>query len=255
MPNIVRGGNEAMRVALVTGGMGGLGEAISIKLLQAGHKVAVTYSPGNKKVEEWLGEQKKEGREFHAYGVDVADFDSCQACIAKLTAEVGPVDILVNNAGITRDSMFRKMNKDQWDAVIKTNLYSVFNMTRNVIEGMMERNFGRVINISSMNGAKGQFGQSNYAAAKSGMYGFTKSIALECGRKGVTVNTISPGYMATKMVLSVPKEVMDTKILPLIPVGRLGSPEEIGALVAFLASDDAGYITGTDIAANGGQYM
>ncbi|CAL8972991.1 acetoacetyl-CoA reductase [Rhodoplanes serenus] len=244
-----------MRVAVITGGMGGLGESISVKMHAAGYRVAVTCSPGNKIVDEWLENQKKEGREFKAYQVDVADFDSCQECIARVTKELGPVDVLVNNAGITRDSMFRKMSKENWDAVLRTNLYSVFNMTKQVIEGMLERNWGRIINVSSMNGAKGQFGQSNYAAAKAGMYGFTKSLALEVGRKGVTVNTVSPGYLGTKMVLSVPKEVMDTKILPLIPVGRLGSPEEIADIIAFLASDSAGYITGADIAANGGQYM
>lgn len=244
-----------MRVAVITGGMGGLGESISVKMHAAGYRVAVTCSPGNKIVDEWLENQKKEGREFKAYQVDVADFDSCQECIARVTKELGPVDVLVNNAGITRDSMFRKMSKENWDAVLRTNLYSVFNMTKQVIEGMLERNWGRIINVSSMNGAKGQFGQSNYAAAKAGMYGFTKSLALEVGRKGVTVNTVSPGYLGTKMVLSVPKEVMDTKILPLIPVGRLGSPEEIADLIVFLASDSAGYITGADIAANGGQYM
>ncbi|MFD2182139.1 acetoacetyl-CoA reductase [Rhodoplanes azumiensis] len=244
-----------MRVAVITGGMGGLGESISVKMHAAGYRVAVTCSPGNKHVDEWLENQKKEGREFKAYQVDVADYESCKECVAKIAAEVGPVDVLVNNAGITRDSMFRKMTFEQWDAVLRTNLYSVFNMSKQVIDGMLERGWGRIINISSMNGAKGQFGQSNYAATKAGMYGFTKSLALEVGRKGITVNTISPGYLGTKMVLSVPKEVMDTKILPLIPVGRLGSPDEIADIVVFLSSDSAGYITGTDIAANGGQYM
>ncbi|MFL9827347.1 acetoacetyl-CoA reductase [Rhodoplanes sp. SY1] len=244
-----------MRVAVITGGMGGLGESISVKMHAAGYRVAVTCSPGNKHVDEWLENQKKEGREFKAYQVDVADYESCKECVAKIAAEVGPVDVLVNNAGITRDSMFRKMTFEQWDAVLRTNLYSVFNMSKQVIDGMLERGWGRIINISSMNGAKGQFGQSNYAATKAGMYGFTKSLALEVGRKGVTVNTISPGYLGTKMVLSVPKEVMDTKILPLIPVGRLGAPDEIADIVVFLSSDSAGYITGTDIAANGGQYM
>ncbi|WP_201159964.1 acetoacetyl-CoA reductase [Rhodoplanes elegans] len=244
-----------MRVAVITGGMGGLGESISVKMHAAGYRVAVTCSPGNKHIDEWLDNQKKEGREFKAYQMDVADYESCKEGVAKIAAEVGPVDVLVNNAGITRDSMFRKMTFEQWDAVLRTNLYSVFNMSKQVIDGMLERGWGRIINISSMNGAKGQFGQSNYAATKAGMYGFTKSLALEVGRKGITVNTISPGYLGTKMVLSVPKEVMDTKILPLIPVGRLGSPDEIADIVVFLSSDSAGYITGTDIAANGGQYM
>lgn len=244
-----------MRVAVITGGMGGLGESISVKMHAAGYRVAVTCSPGNKHVDQWLEDQKKEGREFKAYQVDVADYDSCQECVARVASEVGAVDVLVNNAGITRDSMFRKMTKENWDAVLRTNLYSVFNMSKHVIDGMLERGWGRIINVSSMNGAKGQFGQSNYSAAKAGMYGFTKSLALEVGRKGVTVNTVSPGYLGTKMVLSVPKEVMDTKILPLIPVGRLGSPDEIADIIVFLASDSAGYITGADIAANGGQYM
>lgn len=244
-----------MRVAVITGGMGGLGESVSVKMHAAGYRVAVTCSPGNKHIDEWLENQKKEGREFKAYQVDVADYESCKECVARISSEVGPVDVLVNNAGITRDSMFRKMTFEQWDLVLRTNLYSVFNMSKQVIDGMLERGWGRIINISSMNGAKGQFGQSNYAATKAGMYGFTKSLALEVSRKGVTVNTVSPGYLGTKMVLSVPKEVMDTKILPLIPVGRLGSPDEIADIIVFLSSDSAGYITGADIAANGGQYM
>jgi acetoacetyl-CoA reductase len=244
-----------MRVALVTGGLGGLGDFISTKLHEAGCKVAVTHSPGNTKVAEMLAEHKAKGVEIKAFKCDVADFASAKECVAQVAKDVGPVDILVNNAGITRDAMFRKMTKEQWDAVIGTNLDSCFNMTKQVIDGMLERSWGRIINISSMNGAKGQFGQCNYAAAKAGMYGFTKSLALEVGRKGVTVNTVSPGYLGTKMVLSVPKEVMDTKILPLIPVGHLGPPEEIADLVVYLASDKAGYITGADLAINGGQYM
>ncbi|MFY9624352.1 MAG: SDR family NAD(P)-dependent oxidoreductase, partial [Rhodoplanes sp.] len=202
-----------MRVALVTGGLGGLGDFISTKLVEAGCKVAVTHSPGNTKVAEMLAEHKSKGTELKAFKCDVADFDSAKECVAQVVKDVGPVDILVNNAGITRDAMFRKMTKEQWDAVISTNLDSCFNMTKQVIDGMLDRGWGRIVNISSMNGAKGQFGQSNYAAAKAGMYGFTKSLALEVGRKGITVNTVSPGYLGTKMVLSVPKEVMDTKIL------------------------------------------
>ncbi len=244
-----------MRVALITGGLGGLGDSISTRMHAAGFKVAVTHSPGNTKVNDWLAEHKAKGMEFKAFKCDVADFDSCKACVDQVTSEVGPIDVLINNAGITRDAMFRKMTKDQWDAVISTNLDSVFNMSKQVIDGMLDRNWGRIISVSSMNGAKGQFGQANYAAAKAGMYGFTKSLALEVGRKGVTVNTVSPGYLATKMVLSVPKEVMDTKILPLIPVGHLGPPDEIADLIAYLASEKAGYITGADLAINGGQYM
>ena len=245
----------AQRVAVVTGGMGGLGEAICIKLAQTGYRVVATYSPGNTKSGEWLKEMKARGFEIHAIQVDVADFDSCQKAAARMQTEVGPVDVLVNNAGITRDATFRKMGKPDWDAVLRTNLDSVFNMTKPVCDGMVDRGWGRIINISSINGQKGAFGQTNYSAAKAGMHGFTKALALEVARKGVTVNTISPGYLATKMVLAVPKEVMDTKIIPQIPVGRLGKPEEIAGLVAYLCSDDAGFVTGANIAINGGQHM
>jgi acetoacetyl-CoA reductase len=175
--------------------------------------------------------------------------------VAKIQAEVGPIDILVNNAGITQDTTFKKMTKVNWDAVLRTNLDSVFNMTKPVCEEMVSRGFGRIINISSVNGSKGQIGQTNYAAAKAGMHGFTKSLALEVAKKGVTVNTISPGYLATKMVTAIPQEILDTKIIPQIPAGRLGRPEEVAALVAFLCSDDAGFVTGSNIAINGGQHM
>jgi len=235
--------------------MGGLGEAISLKLHDAGYDVVVTHTPGNPNVQDWLAAMDATGRNFRAYAVDVADYDACQATMAKILAEVGRVDILVNNAGITRDMAFKKMDKVNWDAVIRTNLDSVFNVTKPLCEGMVERGWGRIINISSINGSKGAFGQTNYAAAKAGMHGFTKSLALEVARKGVTVNTISPGYLATKMVTAVPQEIMDTKILPQIPVGRLGKPEEVAALVAFLCSEDAGYVTGANIAINGGQHM
>ncbi|CAN7777709.1 acetoacetyl-CoA reductase [Cupriavidus necator] len=243
------------RIALVTGGMGGLGEAISLRLHDAGYNVVVTHTPGNPNVQDWLATMKAAGRNFRAYAVDVADYDACQTTMAKILAEVGQVDILVNNAGITRDMAFKKMDKVNWDAVIRTNLDSVFNVTKPLCEGMVERGWGRIINISSINGSKGAFGQTNYAAAKAGMHGFTKSLALEVARKGVTVNTISPGYLATKMVTAVPQEIMDTKILPQIPVGRLGKPEEVAALVAYLCSEDAGYVTGSNIAINGGQHM
>ncbi|AEI82198.1 acetoacetyl-CoA reductase PhbB (plasmid) [Cupriavidus necator N-1] len=243
------------RIALVTGGMGGLGEAISLRLHDAGYNVVVTHTPGNPNVNNWLAIMEAAGRNFRAYAMDVADYDACQATVAKILAEVGQVDILVNNAGITRDMAFKKMDKVNWDAVIRTNLDSVFNVTKPLCEGMVERGWGRIINISSINGSKGAFGQTNYAAAKAGMYGFTKSLALEVARKGVTVNTISPGYLATKMVTAVPQEVMDTKILPQIPVGRLGKPEEVAALVAYLCSEDAAYVTGSNIAINGGQHM
>jgi acetoacetyl-CoA reductase len=235
--------------------MGGLGEAICTKLAKIGYKVVATYSPGNKKWGEWLVEMKKQGFEFHAAEVDVADFDSCQSAAAKIRSEVGPIDVLVNNAGITRDTTFRKMEKPGWDAVIRTNLDSVFNMTKPVIEGMAERGWGRIINVSSVNGQKGAFGQTNYSAAKAGMHGFTKALALEYARKGVTVNTISPGYIGTKMVMAIPKEVLDSKIIPQIPIGRLGKPEEVAGLVAYLCTEEAAFVTGANIAINGGQHM
>jgi acetoacetyl-CoA reductase len=243
------------RVALVTGGMGGLGEAICIKMAALGYKVVATYSPGNTKRDAWLGAMREKGHEFHAYECDVADYDSAQACVAKVVQEVGPVDVLVNNAGITRDMTFKKMDKVNWDAVIKTNLDSVFNMTKPVCDGMVERGWGRIINISSVNGQKGAFGQTNYSAAKAGMHGFTKALALEVARKGVTVNTISPGYIGTKMVMDIPSEVLESKIVPQIPMGRLGKPEEVAGLVAYLASDEAAFVTGGNIAINGGQHM
>jgi acetoacetyl-CoA reductase len=245
----------AQRVAIVTGGMGGIGEAICMRLAKAGCKVATTYSPGNTRSDAWLKEMKAKGHDFYACPVDVTDFDACQKAVAKIQSEVGPVDILVNNAGITRDASFRKMGKTDWDAVLRTNLDSVFNMTKPVCDGMTDRGWGRIINISSINGQKGAFGQANYSAAKAGMHGFSKALALEVARKGVTVNTISPGYVATKMVLAVPKDVLDTKIIPLIPVGRLGKPEEIAELVAYLCQDEAGFMTGANLAINGGQHM
>jgi acetoacetyl-CoA reductase len=245
----------AKRLALITGGMGGLGDSISTKMHAAGFKVVVTHSPSNKNAAQWLAEQKAKGFEFAAYGCDVADYDSCKACVEKVEKENGPVDILVNNAGITRDMTFRKMTKADWDIVMHTNLDSVFNMTKQVLDGMVERRWGRVINVSSVNGSKGAFGQTNYAAAKSGMHGFTKSLSLEVARNGVTVNTISPGYIGTKMVTAIPKEVLDGKILPQIPTGRLGKPEEIAGLIIYLASDEAAFVNGANIAINGGQHM
>jgi len=183
------------------------------------------------------------------------DYDSCQACVAKVQNDVGAVDILINNAGITRDMTFKKMTKADWDMVIRTNLDSAFNMAKQVCDGMVERGWGRIVNVSSVNGSKGAFGQTNYAAAKAGMHGFTKSLALEVARKGVTVNTISPGYIGTKMVMAIPKEVLDSKILPQIPQGRLGKPEEIAGLIIYLCSDEAAFVTGANIAINGGQHM
>ena len=245
----------AQRIALVTGGMGGLGEAICMKLERMGIKVVVTYSPGNTKHDAWLKDMQDHGHKFHAYACDVSDFDSCAATVAKVTKELGPIDILINNAGITRDMTFKKMTKVDWDAVMKTNLDSVFNVTKPVVDGMVDRGWGRVINVSSVNGQKGAFGQTNYSAAKAGMHGFTKALAYEVARKGVTVNTISPGYIGTKMVLAIPKDVLDTKIIPQIPIGRLGKPEEVAGLCAYLASDEAAFLTGANIAINGGQHM
>jgi acetoacetyl-CoA reductase len=243
------------QLALVTGGMGGLGEAISVELVDAGYTVAVTYSPNNTGVERWLARMVADGRRFHAYAVDVGDYDSCQQCAQQIKNEVGPVDILINNAGITRDASFKKLDKVNWDAVIRTNLDSVFNMTKPLCEGMMERGWGRIVNVSSIIGSKGGFGQTNYAAAKAGMHGFTKSLALEVAKKGVTVNTISPGFIATKMVTALSQDVLDTRIIPQIPVGRLGQPAEVAALVLYLCSREDGFVTGANIAINGGQHL
>jgi len=243
------------RTAIVTGGMGGLGESISIKLADAGYKVVVTYSPSNTKFRSWLEDMKSRGHTFAAYPVDVVNYDDCAAKVAQMQREVGPVDILVNNAGITRDMTFKKMTKADWDAVMRTNLDSCFNMTKQVMDGMLERSWGRVINVASVNGQKGAFGQTNYSAAKAGIHGFTKALALECARKGVTVNTISPGYIGTKMVTAIPKEILDSKILPQIPIGRLGKPEEVAGLIIYLCSEEAAFVTGANISINGGQHM
>jgi len=243
------------RIALITGGMGGLGESISTKMHDAGFRVVVTHSPGNKNVAAWKADMKLRGYDFHPVPVDVADYDSCQACVARIHADVGPVEILVNNAGITRDMTFKKMSKPDWDAVLHTNLDSVFNMTKPVCDGMVDRGWGRIVNVSSVNGSKGAFGQTNYSAAKAGMHGFTKALALEVAKKGVTVNTISPGYIGTKMVTAIPKEILDSKIIPQIPVGRLGKPEEVAGLIIYLCSEEAAFVTGANIAINGGQHM
>jgi acetoacetyl-CoA reductase len=235
--------------------MGGLGEAICIKLAALDFKVVTTFSPGNTKVDEWLKAMNAKGFGFGAYACDVTDFESARACVEAVSSEVGPVDVLVNNAGITRDMTFKKMTKSDWDAVIHTNLDSVFNMAKQVLDGMTARKWGRIINVASVNGQKGAFGQTNYAAAKAGMHGFTKALALEVAKQGVTVNTISPGYIGTKMVTAIPQEILDSKILPQIPVNRLGKPEEIAGLVAYLASDEAAFVTGANISINGGQHM
>jgi acetoacetyl-CoA reductase len=243
------------RVVLVTGGMGGLGETITTKMIDAGYRVAVTYSPGNTKHADWVADMKSRGYDVLAVPCDVADIESCAKAVGEVTARMGPVDVLVNNAGITRDMTFKKMDKVNWDAVMRTNLDSLFNMTKQVADPMVERNWGRIINVSSVNGSKGAFGQTNYSAAKAGVHGFTKALALEVAKKGVTVNTISPGYIGTKMVTAIPKEVLDTKILPHIPVGRLGKPEEVAGLIIYLASEEAAFVTGANIAINGGQHM
>ena len=245
----------AQRVAVVTGGMGGIGEAICVYLAMAGHRVVATYSPGNTKADEWVKNMKGRGFEFHAVQVDVTDFESSQKAMAKIQAEVGPIDILVNNAGITRDASFRKMGKPDWDAVLRTNLDSLFNMTKQVADGMVERNWGRIINVSSVNGSKGAFGQTNYSAAKAGVHGFTKALALEVAKKNVTINTISPGYIGTKMVTAIREDILTDKILPQIPIGRLGKPEEVAGLIIYLASDEAAFVTGANISINGGQHM
>jgi acetoacetyl-CoA reductase len=243
------------RVAVITGGMGGLGEVISTKMAGAGYQVAVTYSPGNSKHAEWVAEMKGRGHDILAVPCDVADTDSCAKAMSAVVAKLGAIDVLVNNAGITRDMTFKKMDKVNWDAVMRTNLDSLFNMSKQVVDGMTERGWGRVINVSSVNGSKGAFGQTNYSAAKAGVHGFTKALALEVARKNVTVNTISPGYIGTKMVMAIPKDVLDTKILPQIPVGRIGKPEEVAGLILYLASEEAAFVTGANIAINGGQHM
>ena len=243
------------RVVLVTGGMGGLGEVISTKMSAAGYRVAVTYSPGNTKHAEWVADMKARGHDILAVPCDVADLESCTKAVAEVREKVGEVDVLVNNAGITRDMTFKKMDKVNWDAVLRTNLDSLFNMSKQVVDGMTERGWGRVINVSSVNGSKGAFGQTNYSAAKAGVHGFTKALALEVAKKNVTVNTISPGHIGTKMVMAIPKEVLDSKILPQIPLGRLGKPEEVAGLIIYLASEEAAFVTGANIAINGGQHM
>jgi len=237
------------RVALVTGGTRGIGEAISVALKAAGYTVAASFA-GNEEAAKAFSE--KTG--IHTYKWDVSDFEACKAGIAKVEADLGPVEVLVNNAGITRDGQLHKMSLEQWSAVINTNLNSAFNMTRNVIEGMRDRKFGRIVCISSINGQKGQFGQTNYSAAKAGEIGFVKALAQESARLGITVNSIAPGYIGTEMVKAVPAEAL-AKIVATIPVGRLGEPEDIARCVVFLVSDDAGFITGATMTVNGAQYI
>ena len=238
------------RVAVVTGGTRGIGAAIAKALKAAGYKVASNYGGNDEAAQKFKAETG-----IPVFKWDVSSYDACVAGLQQVVAEIGPIEVLVNNAGITRDAMFHRMKPEQWSAVVNTNLNSLFNMCRPIIEGMRERKFGRIINISSINGQKGQMGQSNYSAAKAGEIGFTKALAQENARAGITVNAICPGYINTEMVQAVPKDVLEKSILPQIPIGRLGEPEEIARCVVFLASDDAGLITGSTLSANGGQYL
>jgi acetoacetyl-CoA reductase len=238
------------RVALVTGGTRGIGASISKTLKAAGYSVAANYGGNDEAAQKFKGETS-----IPVYKFDVSDPGACEAGIRAIESELGPVDVVVNNAGITRDGMFHRMSFEQWQAVIRTNLDSMFTVTRPVIDGMRNRGFGRIIIISSINGQKGQMGQTNYSAAKAGVVGFAKALAQENAAKGVTVNVIAPGYIATEMVAAMPEEVLKTKVLPLIPVGRLGEADEIARAVLFLAGDDAGFITGSTLTINGGQYM
>ena len=238
------------RVAVVTGGSRGIGAAISKALKAAGYKVAATYAGNDEAANAFKTETG-----IPVYKWDVSNTEACAAGLKQVEADLGPIEILINNAGITRDTAFHRMTAEQWHAVINTNLNSLFNMTRPVIEGMRARKFGRIINISSINGQKGQFGQTNYSAAKAGDLGFTKALAQESAKLGITVNAICPGYIATEMVMAVPQEVREKSIIPQIAVGRLGEAEEIARCVVFLAADEAGFITGSTLSANGGQYM
>jgi acetoacetyl-CoA reductase len=244
----------ATRIAFVSGGMGGIGTAICRRLGAAGHTVVAGCLPGYERKAEWLDAMRREGFRVHAAEGDVSNFESCAEMFYNVRSVVGPVDVLVNNAGITRDSVFKRMTEQDWMAVINTNLNSVFNVTRQVIDGMVERGWGRIVNISSVNAIKGQFGQTNYSAAKAGMAGFSKALAQEVVRKGVTVNTVSPGYVETDLVRAIRADVRQ-QIIDSIPMGRLAKPEEIAAVVAFLVSEEAGYITGANISVNGGMHM
>ena len=238
------------RVAVVTGGTRGIGAAISKALKAAGYSVAANYGGNDEAARAFKAETG-----IPVYKWDVSSYEACEAGLKQVEADLGPIDVLVNNAGITRDTMFHRMKPEQWTEVLNTNLNSLFNMCRPVIEGMRTRKFGRIVNISSINGQKGQMGQSNYSAAKAGEIGFTKALAQESARSGITVNAICPGYINTEMVQAVPKDVLEKNIITQIPLGRLGEPEEIARCVIFLASDDAGFITGSTLTANGGQYL
>lgn len=241
------------KVALVTGGTGGIGASICLKLAAEGAKVATNYR-NKEKAEAWQKECKDKGFDIAIYQVDVTDYEGCQKMIEQIEKDLGPVDILVNNAGITKDTTLRKMTREKWDAVMDINLNGLFNVTQPIIEGMTNRGWGRIVNIASVNGQKGQIGQTNYTATKAGMHGFTMSLAQEVARKGVTVNTVSPGYIATEMVMAVPENIRE-QIVAQIPVGRLGTAEEVAELVSYLVSDNAGFTTGANFAMNGGQHM
>ena len=243
----------AKKIAYVTGGMGGIGTSICQRLHKTGYIVVAGCGP-SRDHKKWLGEQKAEGYEFHASVGNVGDWDSTKAAFDKIKADFGNPDILVNNAGITRDGVFRKMSVDDWRSVIDTNLNSLFYVTKQVIEGMLDKGWGRIVNISSVNGQKGQFGQTNYSTAKAGIHGFTMALAQEVAAKGVTVNTVSPGYIATEMVKAVRPDVLE-KIISTIPVRRLGTPEEIASIIAWLTTDEAGSATGADFSINGGLHM
>lgn len=243
------------RIAVVSGGTGGLGTAICRRLAAGGFTVVALHTPGNPRVAEWQAAQDRAGWRVDAFPADVASFDSCAAAVAAIHERHGPVAVLVNNAGITRDASFRKMTADDWNAVLRVNLDSMFNMTKQVVEDMVGLGWGRIVNISSVNGQRGVFGQANYAAAKAGVVGFTRTLALELARKNITVNTVSPGYLRTKMVEKVSPQVLQDRVLPEIPLGRLGEPDEVAQLVAYLCSDAAGFVTGANLAINGGQHM
>ncbi len=244
----------ARRIAYVTGGMGGIGTTICRRLCKEGYTVVAGCGPNSQRKDRWLADMRAEGLDIHASEGNVSDWDSTKVAFDKVKAEIGEIDVLVNNAGITRDGQFRKMSRDDWAAVIDTNLNSLFNVTKQVIDGMADRGWGRIINISSVNGQKGQFGQTNYSTAKAGIHGFTMALAQEVAAKGVTVNTVSPGYIGTDMVRSIRPEVLE-KIVAGIPLKRLGEPSEIASIVAWIASDEGGYATGSDFSLNGGLHM
>jgi acetoacetyl-CoA reductase len=245
--------NKQKRIALVTGATGGLGTDMCKRLAQDGFHVVGNYRTKTK-ADEWLAKHKADEEQISLYYADVSNYDEVAAMVQQIENDLGPIDVLVNNAGITRDTRFSKMTYEQWDDVMKANLYSVFNCSRLVIEGMMQRKFGRIINISSVNGQRGQFGQANYSAAKAGMHGFTKTLAMEVAKHGITVNTISPGYIGTDMVMAVREDVRD-QIVAQIPIGRLGGTHEVAHLVSFLASDGSSFITGANYSINGGQHV